>query len=98
MPGTVPAGRPSPAPSPALLWAVGVIEAVSFVALLAVAVHGDSGGARAGLGFLHGCIYLGSLAIAWWRVDDSHARNLAVIPGVGALLLARRVTRPPMSR
>ena len=82
----------TPPPS-AVLWTIGVVEAVSFVALVATAMAGHSSAARAGLGFLHGCVYLLSLGFTWWRVDDSRARNLAVIPGIGALLVARRVGR-----
>lgn len=90
--------RSSPVPATAALWAIGVVEAVSFVALVVTAFSPRNAGVRAGLGFLHGCVYLLSLALAWWWVDDNRARGLAVIPGIGALLLARRVTHPPGRR
>lgn len=90
--------RFSPCRSIAGLWTLGAIEAATFVALIANLFIGDNPGFRAGLGFLHGCVYLLSLAIAWWWVDDDRARGLAVIPGIGALLLARRLTRTPPPR
>lgn len=76
------------------LWALGVIEAISFAGLLALVVAGSDPAALAVMGFVHGCVYLADLAVAWWLVDDERARGLAVIPGLGALLMARALNRP----
>lgn len=82
-----------PAPATPGLWALGVIEAVSFAALVGIVIAGSDPVALAAAGFVHGCIYLADLAAAWWLVDDDRARGLAVIPGIGALLMARALTR-----
>ena len=90
--------RPATAPPSARgLWALGVVEAVSFAALLGTVAAGGDPAALAGVGFLHGCIYLADLAVAWWMTDDGRARGLAVIPGIGALLMARALTRRPVA-
>ncbi len=71
------------------LWAVGVVEAVSFVALLANMAAGNSQSVAAAVGFVHGCVYLASLAMAWKLLGTAPSRYLALVPGIGALLVAR---------
>ena len=75
------------------LWALGMVEAVSFAVLLVVAAAGGHPAALAVTGFVHGSVYLVSLATAWRLVPDGRAQGLAVIPGVGALLMTRHLTR-----
>lgn len=84
-----------PAPDrrrPARLWALGALEAVTFLGLLVVVVAGHDQALVAGAGFVHGCVYLASLFVAWRLADDGHALGVAVVPGVGGLLFARAVT------
>lgn len=69
------------------------MEAATFALLLAIVVMGNDGAWRAGVGFVHGCIYLLSLFVAWRSAADSRTQGLAVVPGVGALLLARQLIR-----
>ena len=71
------------------LWVVGVVEAVSFAALLVNMVAGDSHSIAAAVGLVHGCVYLASLVVAWKLAGAASTRYLAVLPGIGALLLAR---------
>lgn len=74
------------------LWVLGTVEALTFAGLLATLVAGAGPGLRAATGLLHGCVYLVGLYVAWRTVDDGRVMGLAVVPGVGALLLARAVT------
>lgn len=74
------------------LWALGAVEAVTFAWLLAVVAAGSGPGLLAAAGFGHGCAYLLGLYVAWRAVDDGRVMGLAVVPGVGALLLARAVS------
>ncbi len=79
------------------MWGLGAVEAVSFAVLLVVAAAGGHPAALAVTGFVHGSVYLVSLATAWRLVPDGRAQGLAVVPGVGALLMARHLTARPVS-
>lgn len=97
-PVAVPDRRSSPLLRAPGLWALGLVEAVTFVAVLVVMVEGNHAGLEAGLGFIHGCVYLLSLGVAWTLVEDSHTKGLAVIPGIGALLMGRALARTRRQR
>lgn len=81
------------------LRAAGAVEAASLALLLLNLVTLHAPAASAALGPLHGTAYLVTIAATWTlRGVAPNARWLSLVPGVGGLLVLRRVRTPGRRR
>ena len=72
-----------------VMWVVGALEAASLAVLLVNLAVGHRADLAAGVGPLHGLLYLVGIALVWSNRLPTVSKVLVLVPAVGTLLAVR---------